>query len=259
VEIERAFLFWNLSVIIVNFPRADQAGNPTQSETEAAMRILSVGGGLVVCLALFPSLLLPQGSHPKQEKLVFENPYVKAYEVTLSPGDKLPSHESGNRIIYSLTDYTLRYKWDGKTSEEKRKAGDVHYHPAGVHSEESGGKGTAKFILVERLAAPLPPAEGTGIDMARANPHNTRVLFDRDLGKVFEVTLYPKDAVSMHFGLDRLIYSFGSGELLITTPDGKKSKETIKKGAYEWHAAGLHAVDNIGSTPVRFIVFAFKK
>jgi hypothetical protein len=223
------------------------------------MRILSVGGGLVVCLALLPSPLLTQGSQPKQEKLVFENPYVKAYEVTLNPGDKLPPHESGNRIIYSLTDYALRYKWDGKTSEEKRKAGDVHYHPAGVHAEESGGTGPARFILVERLAATLPPAEGTGIDMAKANPHNTRVLFDRDMGKVFEVTLYPKDAVSMHFGLDRLIYSFGSGDLLVTTPDGKKSKETIKKGSYAWHPAGLHAVDNIGTNPVKFLVFGFKK
>jgi hypothetical protein len=95
--------------------------------------------------------------------------------------------------------------------------------------------------------------------MAKANPHNTRVLFDRDMAKVFEVTLYPKDAVSMHFGLDRLVYSFGSADLMVSTPDGKKSKEVIKKGSYTWHPAGLHAVENVGSTPVRFLVFGMKK
>jgi hypothetical protein len=85
------------------------------------------------------------------------------------------------------------------------------------------------------------------------------VLFDRDLAKVFETTVYPKDAVSMHFGLDRLIYSMTSADMLVTTPDGKKTKETQKKGTYHWHAAGLHAVENAGSGPFKFVVFAFKR
>jgi hypothetical protein len=95
--------------------------------------------------------------------------------------------------------------------------------------------------------------------MAKANPHNTRVLFDRDMAKVFEVTLYPKDAVSMHFGLHRLMYSFASGDLAVSTPDGKKVRQSVKKGAYAWETAGLHAVENTGAGQVRFLVFGFKK
>jgi quercetin dioxygenase-like cupin family protein len=219
------------------------------------MRIPSTGIALFACLAP----LLAQQNAPKQEKLVFQNEYVKAYEVTLAPGEKLPAHDTGNRIIYSLADYTLKYQWEGKTSLENRKAGDVHYHPQGQHAEENGGKTPARFILVERLATPLPATEGSGVDMAKANPHNTRVLFDRDMAKVFEVTLYPKDAVSMHFGLHRLMYSFGSGELTVSTPDGKSMKGSVKKGSYTWEAAGLHAVENTGTTPIRFVVFGFKK
>ncbi len=222
------------------------------------MRIPSAGIALVAGL-LVPPLLLAQQGPPKQEKLVFQNEYVRAYEVTLAPGEKLPPHEMGNRIIYSLTDYTLSYQWEGKTAVEKRKAGDVHFHPQGRHAEENGGKSPAKFILVERLATPLPPAEGTGVDMAKANPHNTRVLFDREMAKVFEVTLYPKDAVSMHYGLYRLMHSFGSGDLTVTTPDGKKTKQSVKKGSYTWESAGLHAVENIGENQIRFLVFGFKK
>ena len=223
------------------------------------MKALSVFVVLVACLFLLVSLSSAQSNPVKQERLVFENEYVRAYEVTLKPGEKPASHSSNERIIYSLTDYSLKYNWEGKSSVEKRKAGDVHYHPAGSHCEEPAGTITARFIMVERLAKPLPPHEGTGIDMAKANPHNTKVLFDRDVAKVFETTVYPKDVVSMHFGLDRLIYAASGAEMLVTTPDGKKTKETQKKGTYHWHGAGLHAVENVGSAPFKFIVFAFKR
>jgi hypothetical protein len=223
------------------------------------MKALSVSVVLVACLFLLVSFSSGQSNPAKQERLVFENEFVRAYEVTVKPGEKPPAHTSNERLIYSLTDYTLKYNWEGKTSTEKRKAGDVHYHPAGTHCEEGAGTTTARFILVERLAKPLPPHEGTGVDMARANPHNTKVLFDRDLAKVFEVTVYPKDAVSMHFGLDRLIYAATTAEMEVTTPDGKKTREVQKKGTYHWHAAGLHAVENVGSGQFRFVVFGFKR
>jgi quercetin dioxygenase-like cupin family protein len=223
------------------------------------MKPLSVRVAPVALSFLLFSASLAQTTSPRQEKLVFENQFVKAYEVTIKPGESLPPHESGNRIIYSLTQYTLRYKWDGRTSEEKRKAGDVHFHPAGRHNEENGGSNTVKFILLERLEAPLPPAEGTGIDMAKANPHNTKVLFDRDMAKVFEVTLYPKDAISMHFGLDRLIYSINAGTLTVTGADGKTTDVSFKAGGYRWEPAGLHAAANGGKSAVKLVVFSFKK
>lgn len=223
------------------------------------LKALSAFVALAACLSLLASPSPGQPTQAKQEKLVFENEFIRAYEVTLKPGDKPPSHTSNERIIYSLSGYTLKYSWEGKTTTEKRKPGDVHYHPAGTHCEEPTGSSTVRFILVERLSKPLAPHEGTGVDMAKANPHNTKLLFDRDLAKVFETTVYPKDAISMHFGLDRLIYAVTGAQMLVTTPDGKKTKETQKKGSYHWHPAGLHAVENTGSAPFTFVVFAFKR
>jgi len=220
------------------------------------MKALSVSLGLA---ALFCVLSAPAQNPPKQEKLLFENEYVRAYEATLNPGESLQPHETGNRLIYSLTDYTLRYHWDNKVSEEKRKQGDVHFHPAGIHNEENAGKQKAVFLVVERTSAALPAVEGSGLDMAKASPHNTRVLLDRDQAKVFEVTIYVKDAVSMHFGLNRLVYGLTSYELLVKTPDGKEQKETHKKGSCEWHAAGMHSVENKGGQAAKCVVFAFKK
>jgi beta-alanine degradation protein BauB len=223
------------------------------------MRPLSVI--LVVCtgLLLFASPLLSQSEPPKQEKLVFENQYVKVYEVTIQPGEKLPPHHGGDRVVYCLNDCKLLYHWEGKTYEEKRKAGDVHFHPEAVHFEENAGKTVVREIIVERQHAPLPPHNGTGADMAAANPNNTKVIFDRDMAKVFELTLQMKDAASMHYGLDRLVYAPEGSQFVLVGPDGSKTKQTLKKGGCQWYSSGLGALENAGQTRTKLVVFGFKK
>jgi hypothetical protein len=220
------------------------------------MKALSVRLGIAL---VFYVLSVPAQNPPKQEKLLFENEYTRVYEATLNPGESLPPHETGNRLIYSLSAYVLRYHWDNKVSEENRKAGDVHFHPAGVHNEENAGKQKAVFLIVERTSKALPAVEGSGHDMAKASPYNTRVLLDREQAKIFEVALYPKDAVAMHFGLNRIVYGLTSYELIVKTPDGKEQKEIHKKGSCEWHAAGMHTVENRGTEVAKFVVFSFKK
>jgi hypothetical protein len=221
------------------------------------MRSLSA---LVVLLTLFLVAQFPLfGQPPQQEKLVFQNEYVRVFDVTLNPGTKLPPHETGDRLIYSLSSYTLTYRWDGRTSQERRKAGDIHSHPSGKHAEENTGNQKASFLIIERTSTPLPPGEQTGIDMAKASPFNTQVIFDRELAKVFEVKFLPRDAVGMHLGLPRLVYALTPFDLLVKTPDGKETRETGKKGSYRWHPAGMHSVENRTSSPVRLLVFGFKR
>ncbi len=210
-------------------------------------------------VTLIASAVLSQNGPPKQEKLVFENQFIKVYEATLQPGEKLTSHHGGNRLIYSLNDYKLIYRWEGKFSEENRKAGDVHFHPEATHTEENPGKTAARFLIVERQAAPLPPANGTGADMAAANPNCTKVIFDRDMAKVWSVTLQPKQTASMHYGLDRLLYAQDGTQLLMTGADGTKSKQNLKKGGCQWFASGLHELQNAGPGATRLVVFGFRK
>jgi uncharacterized RmlC-like cupin family protein len=224
---------------------------------EAAMKSLSRTMVVIALASLSTSLL--SGQSAPQEKLVFQNDYVRVFEANLNPGVKLPAHESGERLIYSLTSYVLTYRWDGKTSEERRKAGDLHFHPSGKHAEENNGKQKASFLIIERTAAPLPASDQFGIDMAKASPFNTQVLFDRDLAKVFEVKFLPHDAVGMHRGLPRLIYALTPFDLLIKTPDGKVTKETGKKGSFQWHPAGMHSVENRTAAPTRLLVIGFKR
>jgi hypothetical protein len=223
------------------------------------MRPLSVIPVVIASLFLLASPLLAQTGIPKQEKLVFENQFVRVYELTLQPGEKLPDHHGGNRVVFCQNDCKLLYHWDGKKYEENRKAGDVHFHPEATHAEENSGKAVARMIIVERQNFPLPAATGTGLDMATANPHNTKVLFDRDMAKVFEVTMQPKDAASMHYGLNRLLYTPEASQLELVGPDGVKTKQTFKKGGYQWYPAGLYALENVGPNRTKLVVFGFKK
>jgi hypothetical protein len=66
-------------------------------QTEGNMKALSVS---LMVTALFTVLIAPAQNRPKQEKLIFENEYVRAYEATLNPGESLKPHETGNRLVY---------------------------------------------------------------------------------------------------------------------------------------------------------------
>ncbi len=215
-------------------------------------------GSVLVALSL--GTILPLfGQSPQKEKPVFQNEYVRVFQVTLNPGEKLPPHESGERLVYSLTSYSLTYRWGERTSEERRKEGDIHFHPGGKHAEENSGKQKASFLIIERTSTALPSFQQVGIDMAKASRFNTRVLFDRDLAKVFQVDFLPRDAVGMHQGLPRLVYALTAYDLLIKTPDGKEGKESGRKGSFRWHPPGLHSVENRTTSPTRLLVFAFKR
>jgi hypothetical protein len=226
---------------------------------EVVMRPLPVIFFTVVSFLLLSTPLFAQSGPPQQEKLVFENQYVKVYEVTIQPGEKLPPHHGGNRVVYCLNDCKLLYHWEGKTYEEKRKAGDAHFHPEATHFEENAGKSVVREIIVERQNVPLPPVTGSGVDMAAANPHNTKVIFDRDMAKVFEVTLQAKDAASMHYCVDRLIYAPEASQFVLIGSDGSKTKQVLKKGGCQWFPAGLQALENAGPSRTKLVVFAFKK
>lgn len=223
------------------------------------MRPDSGFGVLLLSVFFVTASTVSQTTRPDKEKPVFANEFVRAYEVTLKKGEKLPPHESGDRLIYSLNAYSLKYTWGDRSTIEKRTAGDLHYHPAGVHSEENAGPSAVSFLMIERTATPLPPVELSGQDMAEMSPHNTKVLFDRTMAKVFEVTLPPRDAVAMHLGLHRLIYALTAFDLMMKSADGKEMKATGKKGSFRWEQASIHSVENPSNGTARVLVFSFKK
>lgn len=82
---------------------------------------------------------------PKNANLAFENNDGRVIEIMLEPGEKLASHFSGNRVVYSLSDYQIRMG----QSEIRFQKGQAHWHDACEHEVENTGKATARFVVFE--------------------------------------------------------------------------------------------------------------
>jgi quercetin dioxygenase-like cupin family protein len=86
---------------------------------------------------------------PEFTKALFENERFRLVEVTLPPGESIPSHSGINRIVYSLSAYQITYSENEEQGIEKQfSAGDVHWHQACQHSLSNTGDSVAKYLVV---------------------------------------------------------------------------------------------------------------
>ena len=198
------------------------------------------------------------------EEKVFSNKYASALKISLEPGQQLPWHKGEPRVIYSLSDYSVRFKVDpSDTSSEKNylNAGDVHWHEENVHSVENTGNSTADYIVIERLARPLPDMNDTSSasDIEVAAPKGTTSLLDNRHVKVVRVELMPGEETPMHSATARLIYSLTNYAISFNTAERKAEESEFAKGDMHWHSGGKHAVHNTGDSTARFVVFEFKQ
>jgi hypothetical protein len=71
---------------------------------------------------------------------IFDANLFRVTEIKLAPNDSIPLHEGINRIIYSLSDYTIYYGSSKEGNFEKSfKIGDAHWHTCDQHSIKNTG------------------------------------------------------------------------------------------------------------------------
>ena len=86
---------------------------------------------------------------PNFAKQIFDDDQFRVTEVKLPVNESIPSHDGINRIIYSLSDYTLSYQSNKSEPYEKSfKSGEVHWHEAGKHSLKNIGNTEAQYLIV---------------------------------------------------------------------------------------------------------------
>jgi len=86
---------------------------------------------------------------PNFAQTLFENKDFKMTHVNLSVGESIPMHSGINRIIYSLTDYSLKYESDKEGKLNKTfNSGEIHWHEACRHALENNGDTEAEFLVV---------------------------------------------------------------------------------------------------------------
>jgi quercetin dioxygenase-like cupin family protein len=199
---------------------------------------------------------------PDTVKLLFENEFVMVVELHLKPGNVVPSHQTGNRIVYSLTDNTVQITEGDSLMVNEWKDGDVHWHEAGPHPElKNIGTTDARFIVVSRSAIDLPavPIPGHVEELSLVIPDRSNMIVDNDYVRLIEVGLKPHDRVPPHYEGIRTIYALTDYTVRVTDR-GKESVNTWKAGDIHWHEAGPHpALENVSDVTARYLVFVFKK
>lgn len=197
---------------------------------------------------------------PELAQVVFENDFVRAVRFQLEPGDELPLHVGGPRVVYSLSDYRILFTEGEESVEKEWQAGEAHWHDAVDHAVENIGETEALFLVVTRTPVQLPGAAPyeSDQDAAAADPSHAQVVFENDYVRVTKVTLAPGAEQPLHHGLNRLVYSLTSYQISYTSDQVEDVERAFNQGDAHWHGADEHAVTNIGETEARFVVFQFK-
>ena len=89
-----------------------------------------------------------QSVAPEKAEVLFENDYVKVTRVDLEAGESIPRHAGINRVVLSLSDYTITYTAEGEAEETNTfSTEDVHWHDACAHALSNSGSSTASFAV----------------------------------------------------------------------------------------------------------------
>ncbi len=79
---------------------------------------------------------------------LFENNHARIARIILPAGYSMHDIDGFHRLVYSLSNYQIRYTSEAKgTIESEFNEGDFHWHSAGIYSIENIGDTDAEFIV----------------------------------------------------------------------------------------------------------------
>ena len=195
-------------------------------------------------------------------EIVFENEFAKVLKFTLAPNEFLSTHEGEERVIYSLSDYSLNWEEKGENiGTQSRNKGDVHFHEAGKHAAKNNGTTTAEWIVFTKKSENLPDCDEKNKenDVNAVSPDFSKVLLDNKNFKITKVLLPKGKKTPMHSGVNRIIYSLSDYQIKYDTDKGSEGERQMKTGDVHWHEACQHALENTGETDAEYLVVSFKK
>lgn len=109
--------------------------------------------------------------------------------------------------------------------------------------------------LALHLATMLP---ARGQDAVKVDPKHYTVEFENDRVRVLRVRYGPHEKSVMHEHPDSVGVYLTDAHIRITLPDGRSGDPHVKEGHAMWHATGQHLPENIGETPLEFVLVEFK-
>lgn len=197
-----------------------------------------------------------------EPQVLMENEYAEVIKISLAPGDFQAAHEGADRVIYSLTNYSIDWEENGVNLGTKTwKAGDAHFHKAGKHGAKNNGNTTAEWLVFIKKSDVLPDCEDNTLenDVSTVAPEFANLLFENDDFRMVEVTLPAGEKIPMHSGINRIIYSLSDYQITYESDEEGIGEKQFKTGNVHWHEACQHALTNTGNSDAKFLVVSFKK
>jgi hypothetical protein len=203
----------------------------------------------------------PMKVAPSIFRILLENNRVRVLQEWLRPGEKEPMHSHPRAVVYALNSF------NGKSVSSSRKvtafeanARDVTWSEEQAHSIQNTGKTEIHAIIVE-LKTPqnlsVTRSEG-GPDPLKVASRMYKLLLDNNLVRVLGFHLLPGQRTRTYYERDGVLYVLNGGVLKETFPNGKSIRQILRPKQARLVEAKSHALENIGTTEVRFFMVELK-
>jgi quercetin dioxygenase-like cupin family protein len=209
------------------------------------------------------ALLIAQSS--RTNPVVIENEHVRVLKVIDPPHRKGQLHEHAmNRVMIYLNEghIVLNYE-DGKTDDQKVKAGEVRWSQAGgKHTSENVGPGPVEIVEIELKSKPggeSKPITGA-LDPVKVHPANYTILFENDQVRAVRARLDPHMKVRQHAHTVNRVQVFLTDFLVkVTAADGTVSEINRKAGDTAFAGPATHEEENLLAAPGEVVLVELKK
>ncbi len=211
------------------------------------------------------SLILAAGAatFAQQSTVNIDNDLVKVLTVVQPPGAKSKLHEhSMNRVmIYRNAGGQLLHFIGGRVEEQKWKAGDVFWSPAGgMHTSENPSNVANTLVEIElKKPAPAVPAKPTALDPVKLAPKEYKVVLENPQVRILRVKIGPKQSVPMHeHGFPRVVVYLTDQDFKVTSEDGKAEISKRKAGDVVFGGKARHKEENLSAKGFEVLVVEIK-
>ena len=205
---------------------------------------------IVLLVGVALTSMAQQGPVPVEDepnhKTVVQNEYIRAYRVTLEPGQSTQVHtHSHDDVAVRLSDSRITQDEPGKAKGQptEEKTGNVGArtitgHPL-IHRVNNVGKTTFDVIDVEVLKRPDGAETKAIADVAAENPSE----------RLYRWELKPGETSAQHtHERPYLIIAATDMNLKMSSPDGQTMTHEIKKGDSHWVDSKVtHTLSNAGN------------
>jgi len=197
--------------------------------------------------------------------VVVDNEQVRVLKVVDAPHGKGRLHEHAmNRVMIYLNDghNVLEYE-DGKIDDQKVKAGEVRWSPAGgKHTSENISTAPIEIVEIELKSKPGGASKPVtaALDPVKVHPANYKILFENDQVRVVRARLDPHMKVKQHeHTLNRVQVFLTDFSAKVKSADGTMSEITRKAGDTAFSGPAKHEEENLLATVGEVVMVELKK